>query len=138
MTARTPMSEDAYADLPGFLREVAQAAGWEAACDLARKLGGSVVYIPSAVGEKDTLLTRAVGRTAAAKICRLRPRENVLVPMGPWSTDADKRVKARGLLNEGVPVNEIVRRLGIHRTTVYRILAELQDARQGCLFERTD
>lgn len=127
-------ARDSIGELPGLLQEVADAAGLQAALDLAKACGGTIVYIPAKLSKNDTVLTRAVGRRAAAEICKLRPGENVPVPLGPMTTDAQKRVKVKQLLDEGLSIQEIVRRTAVHRATVYRVRDQQADDRQGDLF----
>jgi len=83
--------------LPTVLAEIADAAGIDAAIDLARAYGGQTVYVPSRP-KPDHWLVDTVGREAAEKICdHYRVRDSgarLLIPLARPSLLA--AVLARG------------------------------------------
>lgn len=137
--------------LPGILAEIADAAGLGAALAIAEAKGGARAHFPAHAGD-DHWLTRLVGREAADKICaHLRTYAHssrgagayLDVPLGPKNFYARARRAAEDMTAQGVPREEVARRLGVSMRMVQRTRARLRqsgdagdagDRRQGKLF----
>ena len=113
--------------LIGILVDIAEVAGEDAARALARRFGGSEIYIPypSSIGGSHPL-AECVGQEAARTIADRLGRGHVKVPMG--------RISGRGSLpphifaiianahREGIGTSRIARIVGCSVSTVERHL----------------
>lgn len=123
------MTGQAY-PLPPLLTEVAEISDRATALHLALKAGGQKVYVPKPDSVAGSSLARLVGEPAAMALARLRPTENLPIP-----------VATRPLIHHlrhdcGMSVNDIARELRVSTSTVKRALREMADAgRQLALFD---
>lgn len=110
------------AQLPGVLAQVAQAAGLEAALQLAKARGGGRAYIPAptALHERHWLVL-AVGSHAARAIAAQLGGGEVEVPLGPYAGNRAAVWAAieRGL-KDGLSVEQAARQVGVSARTVRR------------------
>lgn len=130
---------DSYGDLSPFLVEVAEAAGLDAAVQLARGYGGTEIFVPREA-PPGHWLAACVGVAAAAKICRHfathdadgRPIAfRVYVPLaGAAVMPRTLAALARAMVEEQIGLREAVRRFGVSERTVKRLRAKLRDDRQ--------
>lgn len=111
--------------LPGVLREIADAAGVEAAWALARAHGGTTVYITVAP-IKDHWLVELVGWKAAEKICDLFPGHRVLIPLARLSQQQDRLVRS---LEAGLSATQAAEAAGMHERTAFRARKRLKEGR---------
>ena len=107
--------------LPGILQEIAEAAGLEAALEIARAKGGTIAYFPARPGPRHWL-SAAVGHDKARAIGRaLAPGQSgieLLVPMGPSASQAARWRRMRELIDAGGSAAQIARAVGCHSRTV--------------------
>lgn len=107
--------------LPGLLREIADAAGVEAACLVAEAKGGCRAYF-SHRPLPESWLVKAVGQERASRIGKaLAPHIGItlMVPVGNHRTMIRAAAIAK-LWKEGASKNEIAAKFGISRRTVDR------------------
>ena len=99
-----------YAWLPEVLAEIAEAAGLDAALQIAEEHGGTRMSFPAFLPEGDHWLTTCVGREAAEKLCaHFRQGTGgdgfggayVLIPRGPTGAIAGARRRMAKVLREG-------------------------------------
>ncbi len=134
------------AGLPTLLQEIAAAAGVQAAYDLVRARGGQRVYIPAPdkLGPEHWLV-RACGAQAARAIAAHFSVGDmgcdVKLPLGSGSSYlAEQRAREQALqaaIDAGRSVNDIVREVGVDRSSVFRAkerFARRRNRRQGDLF----
>lgn len=123
MTDRAP-------SLPPLLTEVAEVSDRATALHIALTAGGQQVYVPQLANVGGSSLARLVGEPAALALARIRPTENLAIP-----------VATRPLIHHlrhdrGMSVNEIARELRAATSTVKRALREMEQVdRQMALFE---
>lgn len=116
--------------LPPLLTEVAEVSDRSTALHIALKAGGQKVYVPRMDGIPGSALARLVGEPAAIALARIRPTENLPIP-----------VTIRPLIHHlrhdrGMSTNAIARELRVSTSTVKRALREMADAgRQLALFD---
>jgi hypothetical protein len=109
--------------LPGVLAEIAEAAGADAAWELARAVGGTTVYIPRAVGPEHWL-AKLLGLEAANRICRhFQVGADILIPMGRAGHQKVRLVKA---LEDGMSAPEAALAAGMHERSAYRARRRLK------------
>lgn len=126
--------------LPPLLAEIAEVAGLDAALALAEARGGSRITIP-AYPRPDHWFAQTVGAEAAAKISKHFRVGNsgavVELPVGPSGAQAATRRRIDAMLRQGVSADRIAREVRVHRTTVFRRKATMDDddPRQGRLFD---
>ncbi|HRM73257.1 MAG TPA: helix-turn-helix domain-containing protein [Paracoccus sp. (in: a-proteobacteria)] len=129
-----------YDWLPPLLAEIAEVAGLDAALALAAARGGSRITIPAHPRE-DHWFTRAIGKEAALRLSdHFRVGNSgavVELPLGPAGIGASTRRRIDELLRQGVSADRIACTVRVHRTTVFRRKASLDqdDPRQGKLFD---
>jgi hypothetical protein len=102
-----------------MLREIAEAAGLDAALRLAEVKGGQKIYVPSKTMSDHHWLVRAVGRPAAEAVARLYGGEYIDLPANPAGGLNGMRRRAEAALDEGVSINEAVRRSGFTRRALF-------------------
>lgn len=111
--------------LPGILREIADAAGLEAAMKVAGAKGGVRAYFP-AEPEADHWLALLVGLDQARQIGRAlapgRAGAELEVPMGPSAGQAKRWRMMMEMSDEGQSKPAIARALNVHHKTVQRVL----------------
>lgn len=116
--------------LPPLLTEVAEVSDRSTALHVALKAGGQTVYVPQIDNVPGSALARLIGEPAALALARVRPVDNLPIP-----------VATRPLIHylrhdRGMSVNEIARELRASTSTVKRALREMADAsRQLALFD---
>ena len=129
-----------YDWLPPLLAEIAEVAGLDAALALASARGGSRITIP-ARPRPDHWFAEAVGMEAAQLIAdHFRVGNSgavVELPVGPSGAQASTRRRIDEMLRRGVSADRIAREVRVHRTTVFRRKASIDDddPRQGSLFD---
>jgi hypothetical protein len=110
-------------DLTGVLREIAEVAGVETAQRLAELRGGGRLSIPSQI-KPDSWLALAIGedkaRLLSAHYAVGFTSAEIEVPLGPRGTHARIIAAVRRLLGEGMPMEQIARRLGVSSRMVRR------------------
>lgn len=113
--------------LPGVLREIADAAGVEAAWSLARAHGGTRVYIPFDV-DAGHWLAELVGLEPAKKICaHFRVASTgtaLLIPIARLGQQQERLVKS---LQAGLSASDAAAIAGMHERSAYRARARLKD-----------
>jgi len=118
--------------LPGELRAIGAIIGVEAALALVEKWPGVPVYVPQKCGP-DHPLVRAIGPTAARKLCQAYAGEDIVMPVAA----AWRRAMRNALITDG---RHSQRTLALaHRLTVRQIAniqraAREEDERQERLF----
>jgi len=120
--AAPPLPEHILAQLPGVLATVAQAAGLQAAVQLAKARGGGRAYIPSpeALHAKHWLV-QAVGTDAALAVTQALGSGEVEVPLGPLAGNrASVWAAIERALNAGQGVEQTARQVGVSARTVRR------------------
>lgn len=122
-------------ELPGVLREIAEATSVAVALKVAHAFGGTEIYIPAKAGPK-TPLVKAIGMADATEIIERFGYGELLIPLGPTSDFSRKRRAIIALLDEGRSAPEIARRLKCHRRTVIRVRNHRPDPRQLDLLGR--
>ncbi len=125
------------APLPGFLGEVAEVAGREAAEALARAYGGQRIKIPNKPTEK-TALTKAVGLEAARRIAEHFGTDDKVVPMGYFRGRGARMARMARLIEQGASNNEIAAACEVHMRTVQRLHRKIENQDQLPLFPETD
>lgn len=129
-----------YEWLPPLLAEIAEVAGLDAALALAEARGGSRITIP-AYPRADHWFAQTVGMEAAKQISdHFRVGNSgavVELPVGPSGAQAATRRRIDAMLRLGVSADRIAREVRVHRTTVFRRKASMDDddPRQGRLFD---
>jgi len=113
-------------------RSVAALIGEEAFALLSRHLGGRLVYIPYRV-RPGSPLAMVIGLDAAQKISDIYGGLSfeIGIVMG-------RKARIKQALADGMPVYQIAHRLGVSRSTINRVQAELADKNQPDLFNRDD
>lgn len=122
--------------LPGVLADIEAAIGRPWALQIAGKLGGAEIYLasPERIGRSSPLV-RLIGVERARKLAEQLGRGKLLIPLGPTSTEKQKRAAVRRLIGTGLSNNAIAMQLHVHERTVRRERDRLADGRQGRLFE---
>lgn len=120
-----------YSRLPKLLGEIAEVAGLDAALALAKKRGGTEIYVPPAPGD-DHWLVQALGREAAEAICTIYGSTRQKVPLGPTGSIAEIRRTVDRMIAEGKSTREIALAAGYTERTIHRRRAKLRN--QGELF----
>lgn len=106
--------------LPDLLREVKDGWGLDTALEFAEVFGGKVIYVPQQAAP-DHPVAKAMGCDFLAwLIDRRRGGVPLVVPLGPQSSYRKRIQLIRRLLQEGQPINEIVRLTRCHERTVRR------------------
>ena len=135
---------ESFGDLPAQLHDIARVAGLEAAMQLVRDHGGTELWVPR-YAEEGGLLTASVGREAAERICahyrvidadgHVRGGVRIYVPQcGRGVLAAARRRLAEDLQAGEMSVRAAAKRAGLSERAAYRLLAKLNDPRQGSLF----
>jgi hypothetical protein len=130
--------------LPGILREIADAAGVEAALLIAREKGGGRASF-SPRPRDDHWSVRLLGRERADKVARAltgnRLRVELDVPLGPSSSYAKERINRatamKAALDAGLSFDASARAAGVDRSTIRRFKSRVgkrSSGRQGNLF----
>ncbi|MGD9610479.1 MAG: hypothetical protein AB7U59_13805 [Desulfovibrionaceae bacterium] len=117
-----PMDRSGGLDWPGILADIAEAAGPMAALRVAEARGGLLTYFPRASRLRDDhWLVMACGWDAARAIARRVGGSREDVPLGPCESRAAMRRAIRQGLADGLPGQEIARRVGVTSRTVRRV-----------------
>jgi len=118
---------------PGVLGEIVEAAGLDTALKIASAVGGTRVYI-MARPPADNWLSRLVGHQAALAIGKAIAPGNggidLLIPMGPNHSNAQRWRLMHELIDKGMSKREIARRCGFHERTVQYHRNRLQDLKR--------
>lgn len=134
-----------YSWLPELLAEIAEAAGLDAAMQLAEAFGGTRKRFPANVPAGRHWLTDCVGRQAAEAICKNFRQVSgserfrgvyVMIPRGPTGSVAAARRRLAQALDEGKSASEAARAAGMTERTAYRARSRSRgrDDKQGNLF----
>lgn len=110
--------------------ELSEAIGNDAARQLARRFGGTSVYVPRAIGDHHPLCV-AIGRAAADALATWTGGSAVAVPKQPERRARVRDLRAAGALTRA----QIAIETGFSERHVYRLLREEDDARQPGLFD---
>jgi hypothetical protein len=110
-----------YSWLPKIYREIADAAGLEAALKIGDAYGGRRVHIPrvARLTEKHWL-RELVGDEAAEALCRWADGSAVELPLAPETGVNGRRRRAEKALSQGLSANEAARLSGRHVRSIYR------------------
>lgn len=129
--------------LPALLEEIAGVAGVQAAYQMAQARGGQKVYIPARLDDSHWLV-KACGAEAARKIANHFAADgkgiDLKIPVGTGSTYLKERAARARVMQEaidaGLSNNEIVARVGLDRSSVFRAKQKLKSGSgdQGDLF----
>ncbi|MGE0256893.1 MAG: helix-turn-helix domain-containing protein [Alphaproteobacteria bacterium] len=121
--------------LPGVLGQIEEAIGRPWALQLAGKLGGSEIYLatPERIGRTSPVV-RAIGIDRARKLAEALGHGRLLIPLGPTSTEKQRRAAIRREIAAGLSNNAIAVKLHVHERTVRRERDRLADGRQADLF----
>lgn len=111
-TPRRPAGEEAMEQL---IAEI----GEEAFGNLARRFGGTVVYVPLSIGERHPLHV-VLGSDAAANIARAFGGERIFIPMRPHRHARVRDLHRRGALT----IAGIATETGYSERHIYRLLSE--------------
>ncbi len=112
------------------MAELADAIGEDAARELARRFGGTSLYVPRMVGDNHPVCV-ALGRSAADRLAAWCGGSAVAIPK-----QAERRARVRELRRAGkVTVAGIALETGFSERHVYRLLRADDDARQPGLFD---
>ncbi len=106
--------------LPGTLAEIARETSVPVALAIARRFGGTDLYVPLNPTEHDPL-ARCVGIDAANRIARLYGGGRVEIPLGNTARRAERNRAIRRMAAEGRSVSEIARRFGMTTRSIRRI-----------------
>ncbi|WP_245258603.1 hypothetical protein [Methylopila sp. M107] len=119
------------------MRDVAEAAGLDAALALARAAGGRRVSIPARAKDGHWLV-QAVGREAADRICahfrtldpddRERGARQIVVPVGPEGVMERAKRQLREKLASGMAPRQAAREAGLHERTAWYAKARMRAA----------
>ncbi len=107
-------------NLPWIYREIAEAAGIDAARGLAEARAGERVYVPKAP-DCAPWLAEAMGEAGAAALCSLFGGEAIDLPANPFA-EHSPQARARRIalaIDAGRSANEIARTEGVTRRTVW-------------------
>jgi len=111
------------------MAELAGAIGEDAARQLARRFGGTSVYVPRAIGDHHPLCA-AIGREAADRLAAWTGGAALLIPK-----QAERRARVLDLHRRGaLTVAQIALQTGYTERHVYKLLRDEADARQPDLF----
>ena len=132
------MSERGDQHLPDILARIADAAGEEAALLVAKVFGGRPFYVPL-VRELDEAhrLVALVGMERARSICVELGHGDVILPRGPFSSNAERVRQVEAMIAARKSHAAIALALNLHIRSVEKIAARLRDrgdGRQGDLF----
>lgn len=114
----------------GAMAELVDIIGEDAARQLARRFGGTSVYVPRFPGEHHPL-TVALGHPAADKIAAWAGGSTLAVPKAPERRERVIDLHRRRALTNA----QIATETGYSERHVYRLLREEDDARQPRLFD---
>lgn len=107
--------------LPGVLAEIAEATSVEVAVKIAQAKGGRRVYLPARPAA-DHWLAQLVGHAAALAIGKaIAPGFggiDMLIPMGPSHSNAQRWRVMHELIDNGRSKREIAAACGVHERTV--------------------
>lgn len=126
-------------DLPGYLGEIAEAAGVDAALALAKARGGTRIDIPARVTEGHWLV-EVVGRKAADQICdyfrtlsaehREAGVRHIVIPRGPVAIMKQAQKQLEQELLAGASPRAAARAAGLSERTAFRAQKRLRDKRK--------
>lgn len=125
--------------LTGWLAEVAEIVGEDAALAIARARGGTLAVIPAAANLTDrSWLVRTIGtekaRALAEALVSAKNGDRFLIPLGPdHGLAAYHRARRRAVteaLDSGATIDEAARAAGVDRSTVIRTKKKARDDRQ--------
>lgn len=110
------------------MAELIEAIGEGAARQLAKKLGGTTVYVPLAIGEHHPLCV-VLGREGADRLRGWAGGLRIAVPK-----QAERRARVLELHRRALTSAEIAAETGYSQRHVFRLLREDADDRQPDLF----
>lgn len=122
--------------LPHLLRQIAERCGLGAALALASAYGGRHLSIPRRASARHPI-SRAVGLSVMAELCRLYGGEQILIPLGPTGQQGRRAREIARLIDQGLSAAKIARTVGCHERTVFHHRRRRQaspDPRQPSLF----
>ncbi|MCO5083378.1 MAG: hypothetical protein M9955_17190 [Rhizobiaceae bacterium] len=131
-----------HSSLPGFLGEVAEIAGVDAAYAILDTCGGTRVDIP-AKARPDHWLSRLVGFETADLICKhfavqqVKGVRHEMIPLAHRSHARQARKHIAQAIARGVDVRSAARQAGVHERTAWRVKQRMKgdpDGDQGELF----
>lgn len=114
-------------ELPGVLREIADAINLATALQIAQAFGGTKIYVPESPIARNRLVAE-IGPEAARKVTEIFGSGDLLIPLGPTTDYARKRRQIIKLTEQGYSSFAIARRLSCHHRTVIRIRSAATDA----------
>lgn len=118
--------------LPGeeAMRELAGVVGDAAATALARRFGGTSVYVPRTIGDHHPLCVM-LGRQAADRLAAWTGGQSIAIPKRP-----ERRARVIALRRQrALTIQQIARETDYSERHVYRLLRDHEDARQPDLFD---
>jgi len=114
-------AEPDLSEWPDVLRRVAEACGLAAALTLARSHGGRELYVPLPEGiDEGHPLAQTLGLATARKAASVLSHGKLIIPMGPFTSQARRKVALRKMKAEGRTIREQAAALGLHQRTVER------------------
>lgn len=117
--------------IPGSdaMDELVQAIGEDAARDLARRFGGTSLYVPRSIGEHHPIAV-AIGADNAARLSNWSGGSALSIPKQP-----EKRQRVLDLRARALTVTEIARETDYSERHVYRLLRQRERDRQPGFFD---
>lgn len=117
-------------DIPDW-QKLVRLVGEDAAASLSATYGGGRLYIPQFLGSHHPI-TACVGDAGAARLVAEFGGQAIGIPMA-----MGKRAKIVQLRTAGMTVPDICRRVGVSRSQVFQVMADLKKADdQADLFRR--
>lgn len=114
-------SPDSYSWLPETYRNIADAAGLEAALKIGDAYGGRRIHIPRPARlTEGHWLRELIGDEAALALCRWADGTQIELPLPPEAGLSGRRRRAEKALAEGLSADEAARISGRHVRSVYR------------------
>jgi DNA-binding NarL/FixJ family response regulator len=113
---------DVRQDLPEAYQTLIETFGEDVTARLIAMLGGVRIWVPAKPGPRHQL-TQALGQELAEEIARKMGAGPLTVPDGQAFRLAAQRHEIRRLTAEGVPAQQIARRLKVNERTVFRVRA---------------
>jgi CRP-like cAMP-binding protein len=111
------------------LQEMEGAIGRDAAHALARRFGGTSVYVPRVIGDHHPLCV-ALGREAAERLSAWTGGSTIAVPK-----QAERRGRVLELRRRALTAAQIAVETGYSQRHVFRLLKEEEEAAQPGLFD---
>ncbi len=112
---------ESYSWLPETYRNIADAAGLEAALKIGDAYGGRRIHIPRPARlTENHWLRQLIGDEAARALCQWADGSQIELPLAPDRGPAGRRRRAQKALAEGLSADEAARVSGQHVRSVYR------------------